>query len=215
MSRTDKDIPFFVMKQRDFEDGNIEHDHIPRKNTVRRNVNKDSIKEFSPDQKSKIAEYAQELRNIGKEPQIVETKQHRGFLFTDELYFSLMRRSNGLDSYSEDLYKNDFKIVVEVFYYDYVVYKARFSDKCTDAEHYDSHLQTDTRDGKIASCAPVYNYRDYHKCPKNKMSRAKVRQALKNVEKNLGNLDEYGAVAELNEEYDKKIYLDWLMFDEF
>lgn len=208
MSRTDKDIPFFVMKQRDFEDGKIKHDHTPYKNTVHRYVNKDSIKEFSPDQKSKIAEYAQELRNIGKEPQIVETKQHRGFLFTDELYFSLMRRSNGLDSYSEDLYKNDFKIVVEVFYYDYVERKARFSDKCTDVEHYDSHSQTDTRDGKIASCAPVYNYRHYHKCPKNKMSRAKVRQALKNVEKNLHNLDEYGAVAELNEEYDKKIYLD-------
>lgn len=206
MSRTDKDIPFFVKKLHDFEDGNIVHDHVPYKDKVRRYVNKDSIKEFKPDEKHKIADYANELRSLGKEPQIVETERHRGFGFDNEIYFSLMRHRNGRNLYSDEIYKDDYKKIVEVFYYDYVEIENMFSDECTDAENYNLHNNTDKRDGKRVSCGPQYSYKHFHKCYKNETSRSKVRQALRKVEKNLDNIDEYGSVAELTEYYGKKTY---------
>lgn len=201
MSRTDKDIPFFVKELYAFQDGKIHHDHTPKDSYERRVKNTESMKKFLPHEKRKIAEYAEKLRKDGHEPQIEETTEFKYNLYSAYRYL--------IDDYFDDFYNdvNYYKKIVIVYHYDYITIEQRYSNECTTAEFYDHNTGTDKRDGKRVSCyADIENYKQRHKCSKNEISRRKVKQSLKKVQKNLNNLDDFAYEPELTMKYGKKIY---------
>lgn len=202
MSRTDKDIPFYVRVLHAYQEGKVEHDHLPHPDRVIRRMNLESERIFFPHDKNGIGDYIDELRSLGHEP-IVEEFSMWSSLYGDFREFSqpynLLRKLCEQDGCGKR------KMLVRVFFYDYRLIESKLSSECTSVEFFEPHDFIDIRDEKIVSCVPDIKNRNGYVYEKNEFSRSSVKQVLRKVRDNLDDVDELASVPELNMRFDKKI----------
>ena len=142
MSRTWKDAPYKVRQKRMMEEGVFDHDHYVSSFNDERIFTYHNEVKFKKADAKEIHQFRQELIESGKEFTEREENSKKGY-----------RIDNGFfECYLIEPKKVVFTIT------ETVVRKSRLSDYCTDAEHFDVNTGNDTRDGKIARCAPFAYY---------------------------------------------------------
>lgn len=138
MSRTWKDTPFKVRQKRLMEKGVFDHDHqLGIFDTDRTYTRTEEIRFKKADAKE-IYAFRQEL--IANDEDFTENEESKVIEYiSDGVY---LWRGWASEKY----------IVFTIA--KTIVRKSRVSKYCTDAEHFDVSTGNDTRDGKIARCAP-------------------------------------------------------------
>ena len=142
MSRTWKDAPYKVRQKRMMEKGVFDHDHYVSSFNDKRIFTYHNEVKFKKADAKEIHQFRQELIESGKE-------------FTEREDVKVIEHYSG-NSYIWKWWASEKTIVFTIT--ETVVRKSRLSDYCTDVEHFDVNTGNDTRDGKIARCAPFAYY---------------------------------------------------------
>lgn len=142
MSRTWKDAPYKVRQKRLMDKGVYDHDHqLGIFDTDRTYTRTEEIRFKKADAKE-IYAFRQEL--IANDEDFTENEESKVIEYiSDGVY---LWRGWASEKY----------IVFTIA--KTIVRKSRVSKYCTDAEHFDVSTGNDTRDGKIARCAPFAYY---------------------------------------------------------
>lgn len=142
MSRTWKDAPYKVRQKRMMERGMFDHDHMLTSYDRTKTYSYEDKVEFHKSDAKAIYHFRQKLIEDGKEFTEREENSKKGY-----------RIDNGFfECYLIEPKKAVFTIT------ETAVRKSCLSDYCTDVEHFDVNTGNDTRDGKIARCAPFVHY---------------------------------------------------------
>lgn len=138
MSRTWKDAPYKVRQKRMMEKGVFDHDHQLGVFDSDRTYTRTEEVRFKKVDAKEIYAFRQEL--IANDEDFTENEESKVIKYiSDDVY--LWR------GWISEKY-----IVFTIT--KTIVRKSRISKYCTDAEHFDVSTGNDTRDGKIARCAP-------------------------------------------------------------
>lgn len=177
MSRTHKDRPFFVRLREKMEKGEYDHQHHRYMGSGSYTVSH-RVDFFKKDAK--------------------EINDFRNFLIEEGVEFE----TEELEALHTPSIVNNQAVLVEIMpkkirfrYKQKAENKWAHSDYCTDLEHYDPHTQTDTRDGKRASCLPFAV--DYRGCncslcsPEKKTYKNKRNASLNDIAKAYNNGHDY------------------------
>lgn len=142
MSRTWKDAPYKVRQKRLMEKGVFDHDHeLTRYNQDRDFFYKDEVS-FNKAESKAIYAFRQKLIAEGKDFTEHEDPSKIGWQIIGGVYeHSLIKPKTIVFTISRTVHR-----------------KARYSEYCTDVEHFDVATGNDTRDGKTARCAPYAYY---------------------------------------------------------
>lgn len=184
MSRTHKDRPFFVRMREKVEKGEYDHWHHHGLGSKKRVVS------YQMDFKKKDAKEINEFRNFLIEDGISFEEEELEALYK----FNMVNEDNWI---REEIAPKRIRFKYE----QEVETKRGYSSYCTDLEHYDPHTQTDTRDGKKASCLPfVITYCHCSFCsPPRKNNKTKRNASLNSIAKAYNNRIDYDELYEFDD----------------
>lgn len=178
MSRTDKDIPEKVKKLYAFQEGKIDHDHIPRRDSIKEYTVFDSLKLFSNRDKKGVNEYVSYLKGMGYKVVIEDYK------IEDCCKFISVHATRDVQFYS---LSNECTTV-------------EFYDHNTDTDIRDGR-------GVTCSADVPYTYFCPKNVVSRSKARQALRNAMKYIGDDEA-LDDFSSVSDITNKYGKKVYVD-------